>query len=284
MNLYILPNTQRDPDFQYTQAAARICADAGASVLLPPNVPLLPDCRSITSAPSAVLSDFVPDAIIVLGGDGTLLRASREAAPLGIPMLGVNLGNVGFLTELDRHSLPQLSRIVSGHYRIEERMMLRAAILRDGCEIYSACALNDCIITRGETFRNISLRLSSDRQEIKTFSGDGLVISTPTGSTAYSLSAGGPVVDPAAGVFVVTPICAHALYAKSFVLSDSREIRVESRNDNGKAVRFSCDGVDSIPVYDGDTAVITRSTLTTRLIRLNGDDFFEKLNSKLSER
>ena len=283
MKLYLLPNPQRDPDFQYTHQAAHLCSEAGADVLLPPSVPLPPDCPAV-SARSAVLSDILPDVIAVLGGDGTLLRASREAAPLGIPMIGVNLGNVGFLTELDRRSLPQLARVVSGGYRIESRMMLRASLLRDGCEIYSACALNDCIITRGETFRNISLRLSSDAQEIKTFSGDGLVVSTPTGSTAYSLSAGGPVVDPEASVFVVTPICAHALYAKSFVLSSRREIRVESRNDAGKAVRLSCDGVDSIPMYPGDTAVVTKSELMTRLIRLNGNDFFEKLNSKLSER
>ncbi len=284
MKLYVLPNPQRDANFEFTQAVARLCAEAGAEVVLPPGVAVPQSGARVAAARSPSLAEILPDAVVVLGGDGTLLRASREAAPLGIPLIGVNLGTVGFLTELDRRGLPMLRRVVAGEFEIEERMMLRCALYRSGEEIYTASALNDCIIARGETFRNISLRLYSDATEIKAFSGDGLVVSTPTGSTAYSLSAGGPVVDPEASVFVVTPVCAHALYAKSFVLSSSREIRVATEQTDGKAVRLSCDGVDSIPLYDGDVAVVTKSPLTTRLIKLNGNDFFEKLNTKLSER
>ena len=284
MKLYILPNPQRDANFEVTREAAVLCAEAGAEVILPPGLPLPCERANIFTALSPALADIRPDAVVVLGGDGTLLRASREAAPLKIPMIGVNLGTVGFLTEIDRLGLPMLRRVIAGDYEVEERMMLHCALYRGDEAIYAASALNDCIIARGETFRNISLRLYSDATEVKVFSGDGLVVSTPTGSTAYSLSAGGPVVDPEANVFVVTPVCAHALYAKSFVLSSRREIRVVSVQTGGKAVRLSCDGVDSIPVYDGDTAVITKSPLTTRLIKLNGNDFFEKLNTKLSER
>ncbi len=284
MKLYILSNPLRDQNFEAAQKTAALCAGFGAEVILPPGVPHPEGVDGITSARTTVLSEIRPDAVVALGGDGTLLRISHEAATLGIPMIGVNFGTVGFLTELDRQGLDQLEKLVRGDYSIEERMMLHCTLYRDQEPIYSTYALNDCIIARGETLRNISLKLFSDDKEIKSFSGDGLIVSTPTGSTAYSLSAGGPIVDPEASVFVVTPVCAHALYAKSFVLSSFRTIRVESEQTDGKAVRMSCDGVDSIPLYNGDYVVIERSSLTTKLIKLTNNDFFERLNTKLSER
>lgn len=283
MKLYIQPNPNRDLNFETALRAAAICADAGAEVWLPTCVPV-PERSGVYQADTASLEQIRPDVLIALGGDGTMLRAAHEASPLGIPMMGVNLGNVGFLTELDRTAVEELQSVAEGRFTIEERLMLRCRLYRDGECIYEASALNDCIIARGEMFRNISLRLSSDGTEIKTFSGDGMILATPTGSTAYSLSAGGPVVDPAGSVFVATPICAHALYAKSFVLSSDRTVRVDALRADGKAVRLSCDGVDSIPVYAGDFALITRSPLTTRLVKLHGNDFFSRLNTKLSER
>ncbi|MBR5519301.1 MAG: NAD(+)/NADH kinase [Clostridia bacterium] len=284
MKLYVLSNPLRDQNFEAAQKTAMLCASFGAEVILPPDVPIPENAVGITNARTSVISEIHPDVVVTLGGDGTLLRASHEAAPLGIPMIGVNFGTVGFLTELDRNSLDHLKKLVTGDYSIEERMMLHCTLYRDGEPIYATYALNDCIIARGETLRNISLTLYSDDTEIKSFSGDGLVVSTPTGSTAYSLSAGGPIVDPCASVFVVTPVCAHALYAKSFVLSSFRTVRVVSDQSDGKAVRMSCDGVDSIPMYNGDIVTIERSSITTKLIKLTDNDFFERLGTKLSER
>ena len=216
MRVLISPNPSRDINFEATRKAAEVLLSAGAEVMLP-------DCvKSGCGLPKVTycggdIRGYKPDFVVSIGGDGTLLKAAREAVRCGAPVIGVNLGALGFLTGLDLCEIDRLELLLKGEYIVEKRMMPEVKILRENTEIYSEIALNDCVISRGLKMRTIPLSLFSDGNEIKTFNGDGVVIATPTGSTAYSMSAGGPIVDPEAECIVITPICPHALHAKSFI-------------------------------------------------------------------
>ncbi len=283
MNILIEPNPTRDHELKIAREAAKILCDAGAcTVMRTETYEVL--CRDVENALCLDEVDIYPDAVVAIGGDGTFLKAAREACVYGAPIVGVNLGSVGFLMELDKEELKKLSSIATGEYSVEERMMLRAVICRDGKTVYDEHALNDCIISRGGTMRSITLQLYSDGNHIKAINGDGVVIATPTGSTAYSMSAGGPVVDPKTECIIVTPICPHALYAKSFVLDKEREVTIEVDSLEGREAGLSTDGVDSVPLCQGDKIVIRRAERKIRKIKLNSISFFERLGRKLGDR
>lgn len=167
------------------------------------------------------------DMLICFGGDGTILHAAKDANACHVPVLGVNLGSVGFMAELEQGELSMLSRLAAGKYAIEERMMLDVVVRREGKTVYSELALNDAAVTKGAVARVVDLEVYGDKVLISSFSADGVLISTPTGSTAYSMSAGGPIVEPTAENIIVTPICPHALSARSFVLGRGRTVSVK---------------------------------------------------------
>lgn len=283
MKILIAPNPSRDVDLKATIDISRLLAEAGAEVLLPEYAkgPEMPDRAAYYGC---AIRACAPDVIITVGGDGTLLKAAREAAYGGFPVVGVNLGNTGFLTELDPGETVLLKRLLTGEYRVEKRMMLDIEIHRGSSLIYAESALNDCIIGRGSKMRNIPLSLYSDESEIKTFYGDGVVIATPTGTTAYSLSAGGPIVDPMAECIVITPVCPHAFYARSFVLEKNRMVKVKIGSLEQREARLSCDGVDSVTLETDDIVTIKRSEREFKIIKLKNSGFFDKLKSKLAEK
>lgn len=223
------------------------------------------------------------DGVVVLGGDGTLLRTARRLASKGIPLLGVNLGRLGFLTELEKRELYQgLEAFLSGGYRIEERMMMETRVWRGSEVIDASRALNDVVIHRGTLARIISVEAYIDGHYFTTYEGDGVIVSTPTGSTAYSLSAGGPIVSPTAPVMLVTPICPHSFYSRPLVISNEQRIRIITQPGFDE-VMLTIDGQHGIHLKAGDEIDISRSSVSTRLIKLSGRHFFDVLREKLTQ-
>ena len=210
-----------------------------------------------------------------------MLEASRRAAPNGLPILGMNMGRVGYMTELEMDELALLDRLFEGNYRVDERAMLRVEVRSSkGQTRATAYALNDAVIANGSTARIVDLQLSDGEEEINTYRADGLVVATPTGSTAYSLSAGGPIVDPKLSCFCVTPICPHSMVARPLVFSDSAELRVKNICVREKVLHLTLDGRMNFDLFFGDVVVITKSEMTTRLIRLKDEGFYSKIRMK----
>ncbi|MBQ4321930.1 MAG: NAD(+)/NADH kinase [Oscillospiraceae bacterium] len=232
---------------------------------------------------SGELRDIVHEAelVITLGGDGTLLHAARAAADWDVPLLGVNLGRVGFLAELTAGDANQIYEAVRGNYTLEKRMMLDVELWRNGKLLYRNYALNDAVI--GGMARILRLSISGDGKRITEYSGDGVVLATPTGSTAYSLAAGGPLVEPEAENIIITPICAHTLAARAYVLAPDRQVKVEILRAGEKAAYLSCDGGECLLLESGDVLKVSRSALTTSLVRMTDRIFYEKISQKLGE-
>ncbi len=223
--------------------------------------------------------------LVVLGGDGTILRAARAAAPHGIPILGVNLGGFGFLAEVgDRKLGEALVRLLEGDYQLDERMMLQAQVLRHGRPVKESLALNDFVVTKSGYARLLHLRTEVNGEHLTTLLADGLIVATPTGSTAYSLSAGGPIVHPDVDVIVLTPIAAHTLNARAVVVSGSDviQIRVQPVGAPPPPAVLTVDGQEGFSLDPDDEVRVERSPHSARLIRLGRDGFYSRLRAKLS--
>jgi len=220
------------------------------------------------------------DLVVVLGGDGTLLAAARTLTP-GVPILGVNLGNLGFLTEINRGELyPAMVQVLAGRYRIEERSLFDVELQRVGGAPVAFRVLNDAVITKSALARIIELTLKVDGHLIARFRSDGLIISTPTGSTAYNLSAGGPIVNPLLPVAVLTPICPHALSMRPLVVADNGPIEVTLETQR-EEVYLTLDGQEGTSLGFGDTVRITRAAAVVRLAKVSGRSFYGSLRAKL---
>ena len=219
--------------------------------------------------------------LICFRGDGTILHAAKDATAFHVPVLGVNLGSVGFMAELEQGELSMLSRLASGKYTVEDRMMLDVAVRREGKVVYRDLALNDAAVTKGAVARVVDLEVCGDGTLISSFSADGVVVSTPTGSTAYAMSAGGPIVEPTAENIIVTPICPHALSARSFVLSRGRKVSVRLGKLTRRTAYLSVDGGRAFRLSGSDTVELRESQSRTRLVRVTGRSFYEILNHKL---
>ncbi|WP_338826599.1 NAD(+)/NADH kinase [Neomoorella thermoacetica] len=222
------------------------------------------------------------EGLLALGGDGTLLRAARLVAPAGTPILGINLGHLGFLTEIELTELyPALDKLLAGAYRIEERMMLRGTVQRPE-KALTCTALNDIVVTKGAFSRMLRLEVYIDTAYLDTYPADGLIVSSPTGSTAYSLSAGGPLVSPQLQVMILTPICPHTLYTRPLVVPGEQEIRV-CVHAPGAEVMLTVDGQQGLHLRDGDVIRVTRARTPARLIRLQDNTFYSLVREKLKE-
>lgn len=227
----------------------------------------------------------VCDAVVVLGGDGTILESARKAAPLGVPIIGINLGRIGYMAELEAGETDQLERIVRGDYEIEERSMLSVEIITgDGRVRSSNYALNDAVLSNGSISRIVDLELSEGGVLISSYRSDGIIIATPTGSTAYSMSAGGAVVDPRLSCICVTPICPHSLSARPIVFPDSATIAIKNVCQREKMLYLTVDGRANFELFRGESVQITRSPLVTRFIKLNKSGFYIKLRQKMNDK
>lgn len=221
------------------------------------------------------------DIIIVLGGDGTLLRAARSVREFDVPILGINLGTFGFLTEVNLNEMfSALEIILKGDYRTEKRMMLDVAVHRNRERVGERTVLNDVVINRGNLSRIIDLKTSVNDRHLTTFKSDGLILSTPTGSTAYCLSAGGPIVFPDLNSIIVTPICPHTLTNRPVILPENAIVKVVLWTKE-KGATLTMDGQDSFTLRSGDTVTINKSRFLTNLIVSPHRDYLEILRTKL---
>ena len=235
------------------------------------------------------------DVLIVLGGDGTILEAARRSAARQIPILGINLGRVGYMAELEMSELHMLSRLFEGEcegvingtcnhgYEIERRSMLHVELVNTSGEVRSKMyGLNDAVITNGSVARIVDVELLENGTPVTTYRADGLIVATPTGSTAYSMSAGGAIVDPRVSCLCVTPICPHSLAARPLVFPDSATLEIRNVCQREKMLYLTVDGRTNCELYRGESVRITRSDLQTNLVRLRSYGFYNRLRTKMS--
>lgn len=283
LNKVILtPNPYRDKNFQTVREAMRVLTEAGieAKLCLPFEVDRTYDLPK--DLRFSRLDRELPTAsmVICFGGDGTILHMAKTATRHNVPILGVNIGTMGFMAELENSELSQLARIASGDYTIDERMMLDVTVHRERDIIFHDICLNDVVITKGAVARIVHLAVNCDGVQAMECGGDGIIIATPTGSTAYSLSAGGPIVEPEAHSIIVTPICAHDVASRCIVASENRVITVGLTHNARRNAFLSVDGGKALRMNMGDVATIRKSNLTTKLVRLQDRSFYDVVNMK----
>ena len=221
------------------------------------------------------------DLFVVLGGDGTLIHAVHLLDGRDIPVLGVNLGTLGFLTEIPENDMIDvLEQVLKGDYQSSDRMMLRVSLMRGDHEVLNRAALNDVVINKGALARIIRLETSTEGGMMTQYRGDGLIISTPTGSTAYNMAAGGPVLYPTLDAFILTPICPHTFANRPVVLPSGERVEVELVEANGE-VYVSIDGQEAVQMLEGDRLMVRRAVISVRLIRSPRHDYFQILRHKL---
>ncbi len=221
--------------------------------------------------------------VVVLGGDGTLLGAARRVGTYGVPILGVNLGGLGFLTEIPLHRLYAVMEIMlQGRLELENRLMLETRVMRNGKEICVFEVLNDVVINKGALSRIIDLEVHINEQFLTTFRADGLIISTPTGSTAYNLSAGGPILYPTLSNFILTPICPFTLTNRPIILPDDDQIRISMGKGSEEKVSLTFDGQVGFDFHYGDVVLINKSSKEIRLVKSPDQSYFEILRTKLT--
>ena len=265
MKIVLSSNPYRDKGLRVALEARRVLEHAGAKTVM--CLPFQPKKGDRLDLPRqlalSLLDKELPtaDLLICFGGDGTILHAARDATLHGVPILGVNLGSVGFMAELERSELPLLAPLAHGMYTIE--------------------ALNDAVISKGSMARVAEMEVLADRVKVTAITGDGVIVATPTGSTAYSMSAGGPIVEPTSKSIIVTPVCAHQLAARAMVLAPERVVTVQLPRGNRKYLYLSVDGGKAVRLTGGDRVEIGCSRRATQLVRLADRSFYQIINQKL---
>lgn len=225
------------------------------------------------------------DLIVVLGGDGTLLNVARQASCNQVPLFGINLGHLGFLTETEVDDMyAAFERLIIGDYKIEKRLMLEAFVEDDNQSTRNFIALNDIVITKGNFARIVSYSFYVNDNFVDLLTADGIVVSSPTGSTAYSLSAGGPIVAPDVDALIVTPICPHTLHSRPIIVSSNDLVRVAVSKSNNTDIIMTVDGQEGIRLKPGDIVTVKKSRYYANLVKLNDRNFFDVLRGKMSER
>ncbi len=270
---YIVTNDGKDPDYTVTNQVNQLLLKAGKTTYL---------CEK--DEKKRIIRETIPsdiDCVIVIGGDGSLIEAARVFHAKEIPILGINMGTLGYLTEVEIGDIDEaLSKLVRGEYTLESRMMIEGAFADGGQDV----ALNDIVVSRKGVLRVLHFKLYVNGELLNSYEADGIIISTPTGSTAYNLSAGGPIVEPTASMIVITPICSHALNTSSIVLSAEDELVVEigrGRNGTVEEVFTTFDGADTVSMKTGERVTIRTSKADTKIVKLSNISFLEILRRKM---
>lgn len=277
VNIAVIPNPGKDRFLTVSRSAVKILQALGCSVFSPEadmgcGVQVCPTREALE------ICDFA----VTVGGDGTILHIARDAAILKKPIVGINLGRVGFLAEIETHQLSLLNALPERRFIIEKRMMLSCEVLRKGETVFSTFALNDAVLSKGAVSRMIEFDVYSDDQSLHSYRADGIVFASPTGSTAYSLSAGGPVVDPRINCIVLTPVCVHSLFAaRSVIFSENSALNIQIKTTDDTPAFLTADGMDNFPLEREDTVVVRRSEYDLDLIRLKQDSFYSVLSNKI---
>ena len=280
--IILCPNPSRDRDMESTREAMAILGEMGfQTVVCSPfreqrtelfgSIPARPLTQELRTA----------SLLITFGGDGTILHLAKLAALNKIPVLGINMGSLGFIAELEASELGALRKLKDWDFQIEPRMMLDVTVMRDGKQVYQNLGLNDAVIREGPISHVIHLSIASDGRHLADIDGDGVIIATPTGSTAYSLSAGGPVVEPMAEAIMVCPICTHNMRFSSYVLSPNHTLTVELVRNGRKPVYLCVDESRAFSLKQDDQVIVRRSKYVTRLVRLSEKSFCEVFAKKM---
>lgn len=277
----ICPNPFRDSGLEISLKARELLMEEGIPSLICPIFAEDDPGAVPSNVETCCLEDVAAQCsmALVIGGDGTILSVARSIHRLSIPILGVNLGTKGFMASLEPEDLPLIKKAARNEVLISRRMMLDVQLWRDGQQVYSDCALNDVVLHGYGDCIKITAWCQGDK--IISYSGDGIIISTPTGSTGYSMSAGGPIVEPDANNIIVSPICAHMMGSRSFVLDSDRTIRVTAEKLHGRRAYLSVDGNSAFDLANGDVLVVNKSQHSTLMANLGIKSFFEIAYEKL---
>ena len=281
-NIILTPNPYRDKNFATVRSAIQILRDVGIEpkICLPFEVDRSYDLPK--DPKFSRLDRELPNAqlVICFGGDGTILHTAKAATRKGIPILGVNIGTMGFVAELESTELDKLALLATGEYTLDSRMMLDVTVQRDRDIIFHDICLNDAAITKGAVARIVHLAVHCDGVQAMECGGDGILVATPTGSTGYSFSAGGPIVEPEAHNIIITPICAHDVGSRCIVASEKRVITVGLTQNARRNAYLSVDGGKAFRLNMGDVVTVKKSKLETKLVRLKDRSFYDVVNSK----
>lgn len=269
---------QKDPFFKTADPVMDVLLKNGVEIFIPEDFPKRYEGVCYGFCPD-------PDILIVLGGDGSIMKAARRGAAIGAPILGINLGRLGYLAELAPSDMEGLIRVINGEYTIEKRMMLEVST-SDKCGTESSVAVNDVVITHGNLSHMLETEIYCDGSSMGRYRSDGFIVSTPTGSTAYSLAAGGPVIAPNLKGVCLTPICPHSLMARPIIVSDDSVIEIKYVSPSGPVSYLSVDGVECGVLPTGQSLIIKRSELTADFVRVNKElkkSFYDVLREKMSD-
>lgn len=290
-HFYLITNEVKDPQGQYTERITTYLEARGGVVTCVDNTAeairaAIHEPRTENSETANGSENDGAECVLVLGGDGTVLRAARNIMDSDIPLLGVNLGTLGYLAEVEIGNIEQaLGRLLADDYTREERMMLEG-LVETGKQTEENYALNDIVISRCGSLQILTFDIYVNGQFLNSYSADGMIVATPTGSTGYNMSAGGPIVEPAASLLLLTPICPHTLNTRSIVLASEDEIRMEiSQGKDGsmQTVEANFDGSHKIIMQTGDSIMIRKASKTTGILKLNTESFLAVLHKKMSE-
>lgn len=289
---YIITNYQKDPEGHTAHAIRRYLEEQGKTCYIHDR---LEDDTETDKEDSEMMRfrytdvDKIPpdvEGVLVIGGDGTLLQAARDVVDRRLPLLGINMGTLGYLAEIECGSFQAaLDRLLAGDYQVEQRMMIYGEARRHGRKIFEDIALNDIVITRNGRLRIVDFNVSVDGEFLKSYSADGVIVSTPTGSTGYNLSAGGPIVAPQASLMLLTAIAPHTLSSRPIVLPEDAEVTIEIGSSHGTDIdgaEATFDGDTSVKLNSGDRITIGRSEQRTMLIRTRAASFLEILREKMN--
>lgn len=279
--IILIPNTEKNISDKVTLSLIDRLTSEGVAIcvfedsgITDSRVRIIKDGEEITDC----------DAALVLGGDGSIIEAEHRLLGFDIPVMGINFGHVGFLTELEKEELPLVDKLLAGECTVDSRMLLTATVTDSTGKVKAEYnVLNDAVLTNGPVARMITFDIFSGGEKLETVRADGFIVSTPTGSTAYSLSAGGPVLDPALDGIVLTPICPHTLTSRPIVFRGDTTLAFRVVSSNSSGVYLTADGREETKVSEDDTVTVRKSAYTARLIRIKKTGFVEVLRSKLSE-
>lgn len=278
---YLITNYEKDVQLHNTKQIVSYIEEKGGI------------CRyqSVFAESNRVDTEKIPketQCVLVLGGDGTLIKTARELVFLNLPLIGINFGNLGYLAEIEQDNIREtIDMLFQDKYQVEQRMMLDAEVIRGGKSIYSHMALNDVVVSKGGTGKLFAFKVYVNGQFINKYSADGMIVSTPTGSTAYNLSAGGPIVEPCADIIVLTPVCPHALISRSVVLSADSVVDIEVCEQAGEEksdTYVNYDGDNRMELEEGDVVHVRKSHMHVQIGKLSKRSFFETLQKKMNHR
>ena len=279
----LIPNLSKNGALECTERVIDVLKEIGISVYMQKKYKKHFENADVTFLEKTDEIISMSDMVLTIGGDGTIMHAARHAAPLRKPLLGINMGRLGFVAGLEPNELSMLKKLAEGDYSIEHRMMLKVShICEDGENSYFA--INDAVISRGSLSRLIDIEVWLDKDYMCKYCSDGLILSTPTGSSAYSLAAGGPVVEPTMKCIVMTPICPHSLFARSVVFSHHSELVIKASCDDDTEVFLTIDGARTITLEKTDSVTVTSADLEAEFINLKDRSFYRVLNDKFAEK